>query len=225
MERIHKGTRKKAFPKEYVCVDIETTGVFPEHDRIIEVSAFHVKNKDIIDKYTSLVKLPGKKRISKQVEDITGITNNMLEDAPDEMVVMSQFYQFIGDNLLLGHNVEFDINFLYDACERYGLLLNNNFVDTLQLSRDILPELKKRKLSDLAEHLNVEQATTHRAEADVLTTCLCYERMRDKTLRFDRPDEIWSELSLKAIKEAKLYGVHTWELSTLKKEKQTNGHD
>lgn len=212
MERTHKGSRAKGFPQEYVCIDIETTGVNPQFDRIIEVSAVHVKNRDIESKFTSLVRLPENHSISPKVEDITGITNEMIQSAPLPEEVMFKFHSFVSNYTLIGRNVNFDINFLYDACNKCGILLQNDYIDTLEIARKFLPKLEHHRLSDLSEYFKIEQTCIHRAEADAIVTAKCFERFRSMTFYLDNPDEYWRQRMLEAVKRAKLEGKHTWEV-------------
>ena len=207
--RENKGLSLIDFPEEYICVDVETTGLEYDRDAIIEIAAVHVKCRNIIDKFSSLVRPPASNRltyrmvkelgfesftdvpsekineiletylISKQIEDLTGITNEMLLCAPFPGEVIPQFYNFVANHILLGHNISFDINFLHRACRNFGLALSNNFVDTLRIARKLYPELPHHKLGDIAVHLDIEQTSAHRAEADALTTIACYETMRD----------------------------------------------
>lgn len=208
-ERLYKGSSLIDFPSEYICVDVETSGLDPSDDEIIEVAALHVKEGVALNKFVSLVRplrshalftygmvremgydsladVPydafdefyRKTLISSPIEDLTGITNDMLLSAPPADIVMPQFYDFVGNHILVGHNVNFDINFLYDACQSCGLTLHNHFVDTMRIARKLLPEMEHHRLSDLAEHFEIVQDETHRAEADVITTIKCFDALK-----------------------------------------------
>lgn len=213
MAREHKGTQTKSFPHEYICIDVETTGVNPYIDRIIEVSAIHVKNRRIHAEFTSLVQLSQRHSIPQSVQKLTGITGEMLCSAPSSNEVMLNFHQFISNFPLVGHNVNFDINFLYDACERAGLLLENNYIDTLQIAKTFLPHLAHYKLSDLADYFGIKQDNAHRSGSDVIVTAKCFERMRSLSWRIENVDEYWQERMIDNVKRAKKYGKHTWELT------------
>lgn len=208
-ERSYKGSSIVDFPDEYVCIDVETTGLNFSDDEIIEVAALHVKAGVVLDKFVSLVK-PQRSHavfsygtvlelgyhsfadvpydifedyyktalISDLIEDLTGITNDMLLNAPTEDVVMPHFYDFIGNHILVGHNVNFDINFLYDSCQRCGFVLRNNYIDTLRIARKLLPEIQHHRLSDLAEYFKIVPDGAHRAEADVITTIMCFDALK-----------------------------------------------
>lgn len=212
MDREKKGVKAKGFPHEYICIDVETTGVNPQFDRIIEVSAIHVKYGHIRSKFSSLIQLSENRSISKRIEDLTGITNEMMRSAPQAKDVILQFHQFAENYVFVGHNVNFDINFLYDACERCGILLQNDYIDTLEIARKYLPQLKHHRLSDLAEYFKFDQICEHRAEADAITTAKCFERFRSMQFHVANPDEYWRERMMEAVKEAKFAGKHTWEV-------------
>ena len=127
MER-KKGESLLSFPNEYVVVDIETTGLSPEYDEIIEIGAIRVKDDVVIDKFQSLVKPQHK--INEFIEKLTGITNEMLENSPKLNSVLPSLKNFIADSCIIGYNVNFDLNFLYDSFfKELGFELKNNYVD------------------------------------------------------------------------------------------------
>ena len=175
-ERIHKGKGLVEFPDEYICIDVETTGLDFEYDEIIEVAAVFVKDGGIVNQYSSLIKpsFP----ISSFIEDLTGIRNEDLLDAPSIGQIIPKLSAFIGSCVLVGHNVHFDINFLYDAFEKAGLSLSNDFVDTMRIGRKLHPEMPHHRLQDLVEKYGVQQDRKHRAGEDVLATQQCYEAMK-----------------------------------------------
>ncbi|WP_050698696.1 exonuclease domain-containing protein [Anaeromassilibacillus senegalensis] len=161
----------------YVVVDIETTGLDPKYDEIIEIGAIRIKNQTPISSFNSLVRpyFP----ISDFITTLTGITNEMLSSAPSFEDVAPSFLSFVEDSIIVGHNVNFDINFLYDCCMRdIGVLLDNNFIDTLRLSRRIIPGLPNYKLDTLANAFDLTVSTKHRALADCDTTHRCYEHLK-----------------------------------------------
>ena len=100
--------------------------------------------------------------IPDYIIDLTGITNEMIRDAPPAQDVLPTFANFVSDSILMGHNVNFDINFLYDACEQCGIYLKNDFIDTMRIARKLFPELKHHRLTDIAKHLSIEQTSAHR---------------------------------------------------------------
>lgn len=179
--REHKGKSLISLPSDYVAIDTETTGLDPQWDSLIEIAAVRVKDGQIASSFSSLVN-PGY-CVDGFVTELTGITNEMLQDAPAQDEVIPQFMEFIGGSVLLAHNASFDINFLYDAAEQTGNSpLSNSFVDTLRIARKVFPELQHHRLSDITAACGVDQIESHRAEADARATVQCYEIMRSRIL-------------------------------------------
>lgn len=132
--------------------------------------------------YERFQELSEERLIPEYIEALTGITDDMLQTAPSAERVMPQFYDFIADDTLVGHNVNFDINFLYDACQRCGLALKNDFIDTMRIAQKALPELEHHRLSDVASHFGIVQPAAHRAEADAVTTIACFDALKHLVL-------------------------------------------
>lgn len=180
----HKGNNLLIFPDEYVVVDIETTGFSPEYDDIIEIALIKISNGNIVDKFSTLIKPIStfldddynEYYIDDFISELTGITNDMLMDAPEFSEVANQMLSFVSKNIVVGHNVNFDINFLYDNLMKYtGSELNNDYCDLLRISRKLFPDLENHKLKTLAKEFNIEQPEVHRGLADCKTTFLCFE--------------------------------------------------
>lgn len=174
--RTHKGLSLLDFPKSFIVIDIETTGLDPSNDSLIEVGALKVQDEKVVDTFSSLIN-PGVE-IDSYNSSLTGITNEELADAPSTVSVLEQFSDFIGDSILMGHNVHFDINFLYDNFEKYlSVPLSNDFVDTLRLSKRYFKEAPSHKLTRLADYLHIEVDVSHRALADCYTTLYLYKAL------------------------------------------------
>lgn len=185
--REFKGNSLLEDVNDYVVIDLETTGLDPKWDDIIEVGAVKVLNGEIIDKFQSLVN-PGYP-IDPFISSLTGITNEMLSSAPDIEKVLPEFLSFLGGSIVVGHNVNFDINFLYDSCVNImGTPISNDFVDTMRLSRRIFTEQRHHRLVDVTKRLDVEDNIEHRALSDALKTYACYEKIKlylaDKGISF-----------------------------------------
>ena len=164
-KRPFKGHRATEIPDEFVAIDIETTGLNPTWDEIIEVSAVRYQNGSEVETYESLVKPT--RPISAFITLYNGITNGMVADAPTVGEIMAPLRAFIGDSVLLGHNVHFDINFLYDAMERAGAPhLSNDFIDTMGLLRRIKGASAPGSLADAAQVYNISVPGHHRAGWD-----------------------------------------------------------
>lgn len=167
-------------PRNYACIDVETTGLYPDSDFITEICAVIVKEGDIVDVFSSLIYTD--KRIPKEVSDLTGITNDMLADAPTEDQVLPHVISFIGNLPIVGHNVSFDLRFINAAIQRQKMQLPNDYFDLLPYARKKMDKMAHYRLSDVASVLGIEQSSAHRAEADVRTTVACVEALRGKSV-------------------------------------------
>jgi len=163
---------------DFVVVDTETTGLRPGPDRVIEVAAMRLRGGKIIDTFQSVIN-PGR-YLPPFIVKFTGITQEMVEYAPKAKEILPDFFQFIDDATLVGHNLAFDLNFLtYEArllrenCPLEGL-------DTILLARRFLPGLKRFKLDMVAEHLKIRANNRHRALGDVETTAAVFLRILER---------------------------------------------
>ena len=173
-----RGKSLIASPEDYVCIDLETTGLRPSSDWIIEVAAYRVRSGRAEDRFVSFVRPGELNKVSSFITQLTGITREMVADAPLPEEVLPELFDFVGDDMVVGHNTCFDMNFLYDGALRAGLEpIGNDFTDTMRISRRTYKELPNHRLGTLAQHLCVVPTTAHRAAADVETTIRCYERM------------------------------------------------
>ncbi len=164
-KRQFKGRRATAIPNEFVAIDIETTGLNPTCDEIIEVSAVRYRNGHEVEAYETLVKPT--RPLGVFVTLFNGITNDMVADAPAVGEIMPPLRAFISNSVLLGHNVHFDINFLYDAIERAGAPhLSNDFIDTMGLLRRIKGAEAPGSLADAAQAYSISVPGHHRAGWD-----------------------------------------------------------
>ncbi len=181
--RPEKGKSLIAPLKDFVVIDVETTGYCPAYDELIEVGAIRYRNGKPDGTFTSLVK--PKKKIPTAIEKLTGITNEMLSSAPPLRDVLPDYLNFIGADVVVGHNVNFDVNFIYDACLEIGINgFGNDFVDTLRICRRMYPDLPNHKLDTLAQHFHLEPRGLHRSLKDCTYTAECYIRMMEDTARF-----------------------------------------
>ena len=172
------GANLYSLPTSFIAVDTETTGLDFDLCNIIEIGAVKVDNGEIVDSFKTLIKVDEK--LPPFIVHLTGITDEMLADAPSLNEVMTDFDAFVGGSILLAHNAAFDMNFLYTAYERaLGKPLSNDYVDTLRVARRALPQLQHRTLSDLCAVFEVVNEGEHRAYGDALATVQCYLRMRD----------------------------------------------
>lgn len=178
--REHKGQSLLQIPKDYTVIDLETTDFNFFYGDVIEVGALKVRNNSIIDQYSEFLKLDYK--IPPHIIKITGITDKMLQNAREPLDVITDFFSFIGDDIIIAHNANFDINFLYDLHIELGLPpLENNFVDTLRLSRRIHRGFKNHKLDTLCQYYNVER-NDHRSLSDCISTHQVYVNLYNHVL-------------------------------------------
>ena len=167
-EQIVFGDVDEKLDGAFVIVDIETTGLDCNKDKIIEVAACKIHNKEIIEEFSSLVN-PGID-IPKEIEELTGITNEMVAESPDIKTVLKQFVEFCDDYTLVAHNAKFDIGFINNATKENGIKFNPRYIDTLALARFLLPEYRCHKLSVLCRELEIENNSEHRAASDTKAT-------------------------------------------------------
>jgi len=160
------GKRLNKYVSDYVVFDLETTGISTAYDAVIEISALKVRDGKVVDEFTSLVN-PGRS-IPREASGVNGITDDMVKDAGAFQEVLADFLAFIGDMVLVGHNIHaFDMKFIYrDAELFYGKVPDNDYIDTLKLAKDLLPELPNYRLMDLAAHYGISSAGAHRALND-----------------------------------------------------------
>jgi len=177
VKRELKGNSIIQIIEDYVSIDIETTGLDPSYDEIIEIGAVKCHDGIVCDKFQSLVK--PQNEIDEYISELTGITNDMLSTAPPIISVLPKFLEFISDNILLGHNVNFDINFLYDNCTNLALPpISNDFIDTMRVSRKLFKDFANHKLATLINNFCIDCSNAHRAIADCTATMQCYEYMK-----------------------------------------------
>jgi len=162
------------FAKDIVVLDIETTGLSPLMDEIVEIGAVKIRNFIEIEKFAELVK--PKCSIPKNVSDIHGITDEDCKLSPEISDVMKKFLSFVGDSILVAHNSNFDMAFLYRAAKKIKKEIPNVVIDTLELSRKLYP-FKSHGLDALAKDMNIEMPQYHRALSDAATASKVFERL------------------------------------------------
>ena len=172
-----KGTLINKYTPNYVIFDLETTGISPNYDEVIEISALKVKGGEVVDEFNTLVN-PGRK-IPFGATKVNGITNAMVAEAPAFSHVLAEFLDFAEGLVLVGHNIaRFYMNFIWRDAEQYfGEIPQNNYVDTLQVARKHLPKMEHHRLVDLAEHYGISSEGAHRALNDCYMNQKVYECM------------------------------------------------
>ena len=174
------------YSPDCIIFDLETTGLDPESEEIIEISALKIVNGEVAEEFSTLVN-PGRPIPDISVE-ITGITDNMVKDAPAISEALPAFKDFIGDFVLVGHNIRsFDLLFIQrDAIKYLGGKIANDYVDTLLLAQRYLPELESKSLGSLASHYGVSYEGAHRALADCRINFEVYKHLKGE---IDNPSE------------------------------------
>lgn len=173
----NKGKRLVKYVPDYVVFDLETTGTSCVNDDIIEISAIKAVNGIAAETFSTLVN--PQRSIPYGATAVNGITDEMAADAPLIQDVLPEFLDFIGDFVLVGHNIQsFDLKFIYRAAEQLsGRTVTNDYIDTLYMARSCLPGLRHHKLTDLAAYFHVDSAGAHRAMNDCVMNQRCYEEM------------------------------------------------
>ena len=165
----------------FVVVDTETTGSRAEDDRLIEIGAARLVGGEVVDTFQQLIN-PGR-HVPRRITRLTGISTAMVYDQPPASAVMPAFVDFLGDGVLVAHNLPFDARFLDVALAEAGLPpLQNPALDTLRLARRLLSSLPSKGLSKLTSHFGIEVKGRHRALGDAVATAellvILLERMR-----------------------------------------------
>lgn len=169
---------ENAFLTDYTVVDIETTGLSPQTNEIIELSAIKIRSGKAVEKFTTLVKPNG--IINSYITNLTGITNDMVKNAPVIEKVLSEFCDFVADDCIMGHNISFDLRFIkYNLQKYFGKELLNNSVDTVKVARKYCPKLSSYKLANLAAHFDINAQGHHRALKDCEMTFNLYNKIRE----------------------------------------------
>ena len=161
------GEQEQDFTGEIVCFDIETTGLDRRRDAITEIGAVILRNGEVAESFNTFAD-PGRP-LSREIIELTGITDRMLEGAPSQAEAIRAFLDFAGDRPLAAHNAEFDMGFIAEGCRRAGLPFESTSLDSLILAQNLLPDLGKYKLDIVAERLNLPAFNHHRASDDAAT--------------------------------------------------------
>lgn len=169
--------RKQSLDTTYCVLDLETTGFSFRTEKITEVGIMKLKNGEVIDEFSCFVN--PEKPIPQRVIEVTNITDDMVKDAETIETVMPKIIEFVGDSVLVAHNADFDIGFLKYNAKELGLSLDNTYLDTLRLAKDLFPDYKKYKLGIIAENLGIKVEVAHRALDDVDTTVKVLKVMLD----------------------------------------------
>ncbi|MBE6719283.1 MAG: 3'-5' exonuclease [Ruminococcaceae bacterium] len=180
--REFKGRSLVGFPQDFCVVDIETTGLRPSDDGIIEIGAIMYENGREADTFSSLLQPKVNAMgdyVSPFITQLTGITNEMLDSAPPAEDVLAEFFDFLGDSIIVGYNVNFDVNFLYDAIyEHLGEYMTNDYIDILRMAKKLYPDMPHHRLGDMTAKFGIINKSAHRALSDVEATYGCFKEFK-----------------------------------------------
>ena len=208
LDKIIVNSKGQSFDDTYVVFDLETTGLSPVSDRIIEIGAVKIKERKIVDRFSAFVnpQIP----IPFNIQQLTGINDSMVENADTIETILPQFLEFCKDAVLVAHNAGFDVSFIKEKTRQ---ILNREFnctvADTVALSRALLPALAKFTLDNVAKSLSVKLKNHHRAVDDAeccadIFLVLIEKLIGREVYNLDKINEI-KEFNVNAVKKAKSY--------------------
>lgn len=161
----------------FVCLDCETTGLDPVNDQIVEVAAIRFTFNEVLDEFESIIN--PQCVISETSIAFHHITSDMVVGKPTIEVVLPRILEILGDHIIVGHSIEFDIQLLINAAQKYGIpcqLKNNRFLDTLRMARRY-GDCPTNSLEQLRRHFNIPQEGAHRAMSDVIVNAAVFKRL------------------------------------------------
>ena len=191
---------KKIDEEEFVVFDIETTGLNSHTNEIIEIGAVKIKAGRIVDRYSQLIN--PERPIPYHITEITSITNEQVANEPKIDEVIGKFVDFIGDAVLVAHNAPFDMGFIKRDIKKYlNIDLQSSVIDTLQMARDLFPDLKKYGLGDLNKTLGLALEKHHRAVDDSQATANMFiiflDKYKEKGLEYMKDINVGFEVNVK----------------------------
>jgi exonuclease, DNA polymerase III, epsilon subunit family len=162
----------------YVVFDLETTGINPSTDAIIEIGAIKIIKNEVKDTFKTYVNPEVK--IPERIIELTGITDKMVAQGIANKEAVSKFIEFSEDYILLGHNIGFDYSFVKKSARNYKMSFEKQGIDTLKIARTVLAHLESKTLGALCGHYGIEQKTAHRAYEDAFVTKCLYDKLRNE---------------------------------------------
>ncbi|WP_251717676.1 exonuclease domain-containing protein [Lactobacillus agrestimuris] len=175
-----KGAERPEFLDDYTLIDIETTGLSPYRDRVTELGGIKVRSGEIVDEYSHLVAYDGSNKVPAFITKLNGITEEkIINEGVPVAEAARDFREFIGDDVIIGYNVNFDLNFVYDLAKKFHLdQLSNDYVDVLRLARAYYPRERHNRLIDVMQRAGIGQVEQHRGLDDSIDTKKVYDDFR-----------------------------------------------
>lgn len=161
--------------KSYIAFDLETTGLNPQENEIIEIGALKVREGKVVDRFMEFIHPLSP--ISSAISELTGITNDMVATARSCEQVIPDFLDFCEDDVLIGHNVMFDYSFTKCSASKCGLPFEKNGLDTLKIARKVHKDFPSKSLGALCDYYHIENKSAHRAYHDALATAKLYQTL------------------------------------------------
>ena len=161
--------------KSYIAFDLETTGLKPQENEIIEIGALKVREGKVVDRFMEFIHPLSP--ISSAISELTGITNDMVATARSCEQVLPDFLDFCEDDVLIGHNVMFDYSFTKCSASKCGLPFEKNGLDTLKIARKVHKDFPSKSLGALCDYYHIENKSAHRAYHDALATAKLYQTL------------------------------------------------
>ena len=194
-----------------VVFDIETTGLDSMKDAITEIGAVVMENGREIDRFDTFVN-PGMP-IPFKITQLTGITDENVKNAPGQAEAVRNFLEFVGNRPLCAHNASFDVGFIWEVCQKYGIEFEPNYIDTLSLSQGIMSGLKSHTLDSIAGRLGLPEFNHHRASDDAVTAGLILsafvKRMKEHGVsRFEEINDFIMPLRREAFEKRRYRPMH-----------------
>ena len=159
----------------YIAIDLETTGLDPKREKIIEIGAMRVEDGAKTAQFHTMVN--PRREIGKRITELTGISTEMVENAPDIGDIMAELLEFCGELPLLGHHVIFDYSFLKRAAVNNGLKFERDGIDTLKLCRMFMPVEERKTLASACNFYGISQESAHRALGDAWDAHRLYQKL------------------------------------------------
>ena len=185
--------------KDYTVVDLEMTGLAAKLDKIIEIGAVKVRDGEIVDTYAMLVnpQIP----VPQKVTELTGITDEMVSQGEDMDESVGGLIEFIGDDVLVGQNINFDYSFIKQWAVNHKRTLSLSAYDTLKLARRYLPPEMPKKLENLCAYFGINRENAHRALDDAIETQQIFEKLQDVAIEKGESELTPQQLAYKAKKQ------------------------